>query len=478
MSVISNEKGASASLLRRLLVRKPLPAEGASSGLKKVLGPLDLTMLGIGAIIGTGIFVITGSAAAKWAGPGIIISFIIAGIACAFAAMAYAEVASMIPASGSAYTYAYSAFGEIFAWVIGWALILEYIVASAAVSIGWSGYFVKILHNVGVHIPDAFTNAPGVVPGAIVNIPAIAIALVVTAVLIRGVKESANVNALFVALKILVLLMFIALTLGHINPGNWQPFLPYGWGGVFTGAATIFFAYIGFDAVSTAAEEVKNPQRDLPIGLIASLLVCTVFYIVIAAIFTGIIPQSLYPDLKENAAPLAYALDYVGKGWAAALLSVGAVTGITSVLVVMMMGQPRIFFAMARDGLMPKVFTKVHPRFGTPVVTTVVTGICVAVLAGLTPISMVAELANIGTLFAFILVAVGAWVLRYTRPEWKRSFRVPFMPVVAVGTVLSCGFMMAKLPMLTWRNFLVWMGIGLVAYFFYGYRNSKLGSEA
>lgn len=477
-AISSNEKGVSSTMLSRLMVRKPLPDEGASSGLKKVLGAMDLTMLGIGAIIGTGIFVITGSAAAKWAGPGIIVSFILAGIACAFAAMAYAEVASMIPASGSAYTYAYSAFGEIFAWIIGWALILEYIVASAAVSIGWSGYFVKILHNVGVHLPAAYVNAPGVVPGAIVNVPAIAIALTVTAILIRGMKESANVNSLFVALKILVLLMFIALTLGHVNPNNWQPFVPYGWGGVFTGAATIFFAYIGFDAISTAAEEVKNPQRDLPIGLIASLLVCTVFYIAIAAIFTGIIPQSLYPQLMENAAPLAFALDYVGKGWAAALLSVGAVAGITSVLVVMMMGQPRIFFAMARDGLLPQVFTKVHPKFGTPYVTTILTGLCVATLGGLTPISMVAELANIGTLFAFVLVAVGAWVLRHTRPEWKRSFRVPAMPVIATGTVLSCGFLMAKLPGLTWRNFLVWMAIGLVVYFAYSARHSKLGKEA
>ncbi|HEY9899752.1 MAG TPA: amino acid permease [Pantanalinema sp.] len=465
------------SILRRLLVRKPV-GQFHDSGLKRVLGALDLTALGIGAIIGTGIFVITGTAAARWAGPGIILSFIIAGIACAFAALAYAELASMIPASGSAYTYAYSAFGEIFGWLIGWALILEYVVASSAVAIGWSGYFVKILHNVGLELPAAFVNAPGVVPGALMNVPAFVIALAVMALLIRGIKESANVSTFFVFLKVLVLLLFIALMLGHVNPGNWTPFMPKGFNGVMTGAATIFFAYIGFDAISTVSEEVKNPQRDLPIGLIASLGVCTVFYIVIAAIFTGVIPQSLYPKLLNDPAPLAFALEYVNKGWAAALLSVGAVTGITSVLVVLMMGQPRIFFAMARDGLLPKVFAKVHPRFGTPYVTTILTGVAIATLAAFTPISMVAELANIGTLFAFIMAAIGVWVLRVKHPEWKRGFRAPMLPVIAVGAVLSCGYMMIKLPHETWTRFGIWLTIGLVCYFSYGFRHSILGKKA
>jgi APA family basic amino acid/polyamine antiporter len=458
------------------MVRKPLPG-AEDSGLKKVLGALDLTSLGVGAIIGTGIFVITGAAAAKYAGPGIILSFLFAALACAFAALAYAEVASMIPASGSAYTYAYTAFGEFIAWVIGWVLILEYVVATAAVAIGWSGYFVKILHNIGFDLPAMWVNAPGTAPGALMNVPAILIALGVTLVLIRGIRESVNTNSLFVVLKVAVLLMFIAITLGHINPGNWDPFLPNGFGGVMTGAATIFFAFIGFDAVSNAAEETKNPQRDLPIGILASLAICTAFYVAVGAIFTGIIPQRLYPELVNNAAPLAYALEFIGKGWAAALLSVGAVAGITSVLVVMLMGMPRIFFAMARDGLMPKVFTAVHPRFGTPHLTTLLTGVAVAVLAGLTPISSVAELANIGTLFAFICVAIGAWVLRHTRPEWKRGFRVPLIPVVAIGTLLSCGYLMISLPHVTIQRFLIWMALGIVVYFLYGIRHSVLGKK-
>lgn len=472
MSVTTNQQ--TRSLVQRLLVRKSLP-EAGGTGLKRVLGALDLTALGIGAVIGTGIFVITGAAAAKYAGPGIILSFIVAGIACALAALAYAEVASMIPASGSAYTYAYSAFGEIFAWVIGWDLILEYVVASAAVAIGWSGYFVRILGNLGIHLPTALVNAPGVVPGAIINLPAIAISLIVTALLVVGIKESANVNAVFVGVKILVLILFIAILMGHVNPGNWTPFMPFGWNGVMTGAATIFFAYIGFDAVSTAAEEVKNPQRDLPIGLIASLGVCTLFYIAIAALFTGVIPQSLYPQLVNNPAPLAFALDYIKQGWAAALLSLGAVAGITSVLVVMMMGQPRIFFAMARDGLLPKAFASVHANYGTPHVTTILCGMAVAVMSGFTPISTVAELANIGTLFAFCLVAVGVWVLRVTRPQWPRSFKAPMLPVIAIGTLLSCGYMMISLPIVTWVRFGIWLAIGVVIYFAYSMRNSVLG---
>ena len=474
MSTVTNERSP-AGLLARLMVRKPLPRT-EDSGFQRVLGALDLTSLGIGAIIGTGIFVITGTAAAKYAGPGIILSFLFAGLACAFAALAYAEVASMIPASGSAYTYAYTAFGEFIAWVIGWVLILEYVVATAAVAIGWSGYFVKILHNLGFELPAMWVNAPGTVPGALINVPAILIALAVTTVLVRGIRESVNTNTIFVFVKVAVLVLFIAITMGHVNPGNWDPFLPNGFGGVMTGAATIFFAFIGFDAVSNAAEETKNPQRDLPIGILVSLAVCTAFYVAVGAIFTGIIPQSLYPQLMDNAAPLAFALEYIGKGWAAALLSIGAVAGITSVLVVMLMGMPRIFFAMGRDGLMPKVFTKVHPRFGTPHVTTIVTGVAVAILAGLTPISSVAELANIGTLFAFICVAIGAWVLRYTRPEWKRGFRVPFIPVVAIGTFLSCGYLMISLPHVTIQRFLIWLSIGIAVYFAYGIRHSVLGN--
>ncbi|HBN07894.1 MAG TPA: amino acid permease [Cyanobacteria bacterium UBA8530] len=440
------------------------------AGLKRVLGAFDLTLLGVGAIIGTGIFVITGPAAAFKAGPAIVLSFLLAGIACAFAALCYAELAAMIPLSGSAYTYAYAAFGEIVAWVIGWDLILEYIVASSAVAIGWSGYFNNMLKGIGLAIPVALTGAPNLANGTFVNLPAILITLIVTAVLVAGIKESSNTAGFFVALKLTVLVLFLVVGSTGIKVSNWSPFLPFGWMGVLSGAAIIFFAFIGFDALSTVAEEVKNPQKNLPIGIIASLVICTLFYILVAIVLTGMMP---YHQLGTEAA-LATALYATGHNWTAALLSVGAIAGITSVLLVMLMGQPRIFFAMARDGLFPKIFAGVHPKFQTPWLATIITGGCVSVLAGFTPISVVAELANIGTLFAFVLVSLGVVYLRMTMPNAPRPFKVPFSPVIPILSAACCFFLMCGLPHLTWIRFAIWTVLGLFIYFGYGIRHSRI----
>lgn len=439
-------------------------------GLKKVLGAFELTMLGIGAIIGTGIFVLTGLAAANYSGPALIISFMISGAACAFAGLCYAEFAAMVPVSGSAYTYGYAALGEIWAWIIGWDLILEYAVAISAVAIGWSGYIVSLFDAGGIKFPKALINAPGV-QGGFVNLPAILIIAAITALLIRGVKESARFNNIIVGIKLIVVLLFICIGIFHIHPANWSPFMPYGWNGVFKGAAIIFFAYIGFDAVSTAAEEVKHPQRDLPIGIITSLIVCTILYIVVSGILTGMVP---YYKFKETAAPVAFALQQIGINWGSALVSVGAVCGITSVLLVMMFGQTRVFFAMSRDRLLPKVFGEVHPVLGTPVKSTLLVGFVTAITAGFTPIGVVAELTNIGTLAAFIIVSAAIIVLRKRRPDIKRSFKVPFSPFVPILSILFCAFLIAKLPMITFIRFVVWLILGLIVYFTYSRDHSIL----
>jgi len=446
--------------------------EGKGKSLKKVLGAFELTMLGIGAIIGTGIFVLTGIAAANYSGPALIISFMISGAACAFAGLCYAELAAMVPVAGSAYTYGYVALGEIWAWIIGWDLLLEYAVCIAAVAIGWSGYMVSLFESVGIHLPAALVNAPGV-QGGVINLPAMLIIAAITALLIRGVSESAKFNNVIVGIKLVVILLFICIGVFHVHPSNWTPFMPYGWNGVFKGAAIIFFAYIGFDAVSTAAEEVKNPQRDLPIGIITSLVICTILYIVVSAILTGMVP---YLQFKETAAPVAFALQKIGLNWGSALVSIGAICGITSVLLVMMFGQTRILFAMSRDGLLPKVFGEVHPKFGTPAKSTVLVGIVTAITAGFTPIGVVAELTNIGTLAAFIIVAVSIIVLRKTRPDIKRDFKVPFSPVVPILAVLFCGFLITKLPMITMIRFVVWLAIGVVVYFVYSRHNSVISA--
>ena len=448
-------------------------AEQPGYDLKRTLTALDLTALGIGCIVGAGIFVLTGVAAAQHAGPAIVVSFIISGLACAFAAFAYAEFASMIPAAGSAYSYSYATLGEIFAWVIGWDLVLEYSVGASAVAVGWSGYFNSILQGLGLHLPAALTNAPGTAPGAIINLPAVLVVAATTAVLVVGIQESSSFNKLVVAIKVAVILFFVAVGAFWVKPANWTPFAPFGWQGVMTGAAIVFFAYIGFDAVSTTAEEARDPKRDLPIGIIASLVVCTLLYISVAAVLTGIVP---FPSLNSPA-PMAVALNAIGQGWAAALVSVGAVSGLTSVLLVMMLGQSRVFFAMSRDNLLPPWAAAVHPRFRTPYRTTIATGTAVAVSSGLLPIGTLAELCNIGTLFAFVLVCSGVLVLRHTRPERPRPFRCPGCPVIPLLGIGFCFYLMASLPWQTWARFLIWLALGMVIYFGYGIRHSKLAQE-
>jgi APA family basic amino acid/polyamine antiporter len=442
--------------------------------LKKTLTVWDLTALGIGAIIGTGIFVLIGTAIVgdahrPGAGPGIILSFVLSGVTCSLAALCYAEFAAMIPVAGSAYTYSYATLGEFLAWITGWNLILEYGVACVAVAIGWSGYFNNILKTIGIELPHWATHAPGS-DGGIVNLPAAIIVLLVTAVLVRGMKESARATGVIVMVKIAVILFFIAVGVSSVEPANWTPFMPYGFPGVGAAAAIIFFAYIGFDAVSTTAEEARNPQRDIPIGIIASLGVCTVLYVVVAAILTGIIP---YNQIDVHA-PVAEALRMSGFHWGAALVATGAVAGITSVLFVMMIGQIRVFFAMSRDGLLGPWLSKVHPRFGTPHHATLLTGVGVAVLAALIPIGEAADMTNIGTLFAFVLVCAGVLILRRTQPNHPRPFRIPFMPWVPLLGIAACLALMAFLPTMTWIRFAVWSAIGVVTYFWYGVKHSRL----
>jgi basic amino acid/polyamine antiporter, APA family len=436
-------------------------------GLQKVLGAFGLTMLGIGAIIGTGIFVLTGEAAADYSGPALIISFIIAGIACGCAALCYSEFAAMVPAAGSAYTYGYIALGEFWAWIIGWDLILEYAFAIGAVSIGWSGYMVSILNSFGINLPASLIASP--FNGGIINLPAVLIIAFITYINIIGIRQSSTVNNIIVGIKLLVVFLFIALGVRHITPANWHPFMPYGWSGVFSGASVIFFAYIGFDAVSTAAEEVKNPQRDLPRGIIASLIVCTILYIAVSGILTGMVP---YLKFKNNAAPVAFALQQVGYHWGSALVSVGAICGLTSVLLVMMFGQTRVLFAMSRDGLLPSFFGHVNKRHKTPVRSSLLVGIVTGTVAGLLPINIVAELTNIGTLSAFIIVSAAVLVLRKKDPNRKRAFKCPWVPVIPILSIVFCGILIIKLPVVTLIRFVVWLALGLIIYFSYGYKHS------
>lgn len=440
-------------------------------GLKKTLGASDMVMLGVGCIIGTGIFVLTGVAAAKYAGPGIMLSFVLSGLACAFAALAYAELASMVPVAGSAYTYSYAALGEIIAWIVGWNLILEYSVGSSAVAAGWSGYMVGLLKSAGIELPKAYTAVPA--DGGIVNLPAMLIALFLSVLLVRGTKESATLNKILVFIKLAAVFIFLLLAGPKVNPANWTPFMPYGFSGVAGGAAIIFFAYIGFDAVATAAEECRNPNRDLPIGIIGSLIVCTILYIAVAAVLTGVVP---YTELN-NAEPVAYALRAIGYNLGSALVGTGAIAGITTVLLVLMYGQTRVFFAMSRDGLIPAGICKVHPQYGTPHVITILAGVAVALIAGFTPIGIIAELTNIGTLFAFVVAAIGVFVLRKTRPDLHRPFRCPAVSIVAPLAVLSCGYLMYNLPGETWLRFFIWSAIGFAVYFLYSYRNSELNKQ-
>jgi len=458
---------------RRIKSIEKLMAEKETGAhrLPRTLGALDLASLGVGAIIGTGIFVLTGVAAANFAGPGVVLSFVLAGIASGLAALVYAEMASMIPVAGSAYTFSYVSLGEILAWLVGWNLILEYIVSAGAVAIGWSSYFVDLLRSAGVALPAAFTRSP--LEGGLINLPAALIVLALTALIITGTQHSATANKFVVVAKLAAIILFIILGARHVDPANWQPFLPFGVTGVMHGAAIVFFAYIGFDTVSTAAEEVKNPRRDLPISIVASLGIATVFYILVSLALTGMVS---YTTLN-TASPVTAALLRVGLPWAAAVISVGALAGLTSVLLVVLYGQSRIFFAMARDGLLPPIFDWIHPRLRTPLWDSVIIGVLVAVIGALLPISIVAELANIGTLSAFTAVSAGLLILRAKRPDLPRPFRVPWAPWIPVLSIAASVYLAANLPALTWIRFVVWIIIGLAVYLVYGRRHSLLAGR-
>ena len=464
--------------MKTLLRTKPLEkllsdTQEEGHRLKKALTAWDLTAIGIGCIIGVGIFVLPGVQAAHNAGPAIILSFAIAAAACACSALCYAELAAMIPVAGSAYTYGYATLGEIFAWIIGWDLILEYMVAAVLVSTGWSAYFVNLLKNVGIHLPQAITASPWDKSPGLFNLPAVAIVFLIAWLLVRGIKESSRVNLCIVIVKVTIILFFILLTFGHVDTAKWHPFMPFGFKGVMTAAAIVFLAFVGFDAVSTTAEEAKNPQRDLPIGIMASLGVATALYMVVAAIMTGIVP---YTELGV-ADPIALVLNRLGMPWASALISVGAIAGITSVLLVLLMGQPRILFAMSRDGLLPRGLSHVHKRHKTPHITTWITGGIVMVAAALTPIDVSSELCSIGTLFAFIIVCAGVIVLRYMRKDIHRPFKAPLTPVLPAIGILLCGYLMVSLPWQTWVRFVVWLFLGLLIYAFYGRHKSVLAQK-
>jgi APA family basic amino acid/polyamine antiporter len=476
---------------RRLFSTKPvgeLHEADTVNELHRTLDARALVMLGIGAIIGTGIFVLTGTAAANHAGPALVISFLIAGLGCGLAGLCYAEFASMIPVSGSAYSYSYATLGEVVAWFIGWNLILEYLFAAATVAVGWSGYVVSLCEQLGIHLPDALTNAPLtkgsghfeiVRTGALLNLPAVLIVAAITALCYVGIHQTARFNAIVVAIKVTVILLFIAFGVWVVDGANWEPFIPpntgeyghFGWSGVVQAAGIIFFAYIGFDAVSTAAQEAKNPQRDMPIGILASLAICTVLYVAVSAVLTGMVP---YPDLNTPA-PVALALDrHPELRWLAGWIKLGAIAGMTSVMLVMLLGQPRIFYAMSRDGLLPPLFRKVHPTHKTPYVGTLITGSLAAVIAGLFPVTILGELVSIGTLLAFTTVCIGVLVLRYTRPDLKRPFKVPAPWLVCTTGALVCTGMMISLPHDTWVRLFGWTALGFLIYFFYGYRHSEL----
>src|ERR687889_307461 len=466
-----------------------LQAEAAGDhSLKRALGPVNLTALGIGAIIGTGIFVLTGTVAAQNAGPAVILSFVFAGIASVFAALCYSEFASLVPMAGSAYTYGYATLGEFIAWVIGWDLVLEYALAATTVAIGWSGYVVSFLNDLGIHIPPHWQAARGTVvtlangetTTSILNLPAVFIIAVVTTLLVVGIKESASVNNIIVFIKVIVVLLFIVLAAPHVNPDNWHPFIPpntgsrehFGFSGVVAGAAIVFFAYIGFDSVTTAAQEAKNPQKDMPIAIIGSLVACTLLYIIVSAIATGVVP---YTEL-DVPAPIATVADRTGLGFFAAFIKIGAIAGLTSVILVQLLGQSRIFYSMSRDGLLPPFIRRVHPRFRTPYITSVVTGLAVSIPAAILPVRDAAQLVSIGTLLAFVIVCCGVLVLRIREPNLPRPFKTPLVWFVAPAGALSSAYLMAYLDQETWIRLLVWLVIGLAIYFLYSRSHSRLAS--
>ncbi|MFA7241357.1 MAG: amino acid permease [Sulfuricellaceae bacterium] len=457
---------------------KPIaPDDFSETGLKRCLSAFDLTFLGIGTIIGTGIFVLTGIAAATQSGPAVVLSFVVAGIACAFAALAYSELAAAVGGCGSAYGYSYAAFGELIAWIIGWYLLLEYGVATAAVANGWAGYFNNVLTAIGIALPEALIKAPSL--GGIVNLPAAGIVLALMALLVIGMRQSTKVNTAMVFVKLLTIAVFIGVAVFHVNPENWSPFMPFGWSGVspegkpvgvLAGAAMVFFAYIGFDAVSTAAEEAKNPQRDVPVGIIASLVFCTLIYIAVSGLLTGIVP---YTQLNVPS-PVAHSLQLIGINWASALVATGVIAGLTTVMLVQYYALTRVFFAMSRDGLLSPFFADVNPKTQTPVRVIVLCGLVIAIIAGFIPLGELAELVNIGTLAAFVLVCLGVIVLRITQPHLHRPFKNPLNPIFPLLGMLSCGALMTFLPTITWLRFAVWLSIGVIVYFTYSMRHSKL----
>lgn len=446
---------------------KPITSESIST-LKPVLTAFDLTLLGIGAIIGAGIFILTGIAAATKAGPAIIFSYALAGTAAAFSALAYAELASSIGGCGSAYSYTYAGFGELIAWIIGWDLLLEYGASCSAVAIGWAGYVDNGLQALGIHIPRYFLYGP--FENGIINLPAVFIIVVISILLAVGVRESAKFNALIVFIKLLAIAVFIGIASSHVRPEFWHPFIPFGWQGIVNGAALIFFAYIGFDAVSTTAEETLHPQRDLPIGIITSLIICTVIYIVVAGLLTLIAP---YQTLNVSS-PVADALLHLGYRFGAGIIAAGAIAGLTSVILVMYYGFTRVFLAMARDGLMPSFFAKINPRTLTPARLILIVGVILAAIAGFVPLAHAAELVNIGTLAAFCLVCAGVIFLRYTKPELPRPFKTPFIPWIPLSGMAICFYLILHLTPFTWWRFLIWMIIGLVIYFAYSRKHSLL----
>jgi len=502
--------------MSKLFITKPLSVllseANSDQGLRKSLSALNLTTLGVGAVIGAGIFVLTGQAAAQYAGPAIVISFLISGLACLFAGLCYAEFASMIPISGSAYTYAYATMGEFVAWIIGWDLILEYLFAASTVSVGWSGYVVSFLKDFGIIIPAQFTAAFGsvlvdipqagwklITPEltksladsgiaidslphltAILNLPAMFIVAFITILLLIGIRESARFNNIMVIIKVFVIILFIGIGFMFVNKANWVPFIPentgewghYGWSGILRGAAVIFFAYIGFDAVSTAAQEAKNPQKDMPVGILGSLGISTMLYVLVAIVLTGIVSYTFL----NVADPIAVGVDAMGKDlfWLRPVIKIAAIAGLSSVILVLLMGQPRIFYSMSKDGLLPPVFSKIHPRFKTPYASTLITGSVALVLAGLLPINILGELVSIGTLLAFAIVCVGIIILRIKRPDIPRSFKTPFVPLVPILGAGICILQMASLPWETWARLIGWMALGLVIYFTYGIHKSKI----
>ena len=493
-------------------ISKLITESETDQGLRKTLSATNLTTLGVGAVIGAGIFVLTGQAAAQYAGPAIVISFLISGFACLFAGLCYAEFASMIPISGSAYTYAYATMGEFVAWIIGWDLILEYLFAASTVAVGWSGYVVSFLKDFGIIIPAQFTAAWGsvlvdipqvgwksVTPEltknltdsgigidslphltAILNLPAMFVIAAITILLLVGIRESARFNNLMVIIKVFVILLFIGIGAFFVTKANWHPFIPentgewghFGWSGIFRGAAVIFFAYIGFDAVSTAAQEAKNPQRDMPIGILGSLGISTILYVLVAIVLTGIVSYTFL----NVADPIAVGVDAMGKGlfWLRPIIKIAAIAGLSSVILVLLMGQPRIFYSMSKDGLLPPIFSKIHSRFKTPYASTLITGSIALVLAGVLPINILGELVSIGTLLAFAIVCVGIIILRVKRPDIKRSFKTPFVPLIPILGAGICVLQMLSLPWETWLRLIAWMALGFIIYFTYGIRKSKL----